>query len=248
MFEAKIDDIRLLRDSIETIAQLIDEAVLRVKPSGVELTATDRAKVALVNFKMTSKAFSEYKCEGDIDIGLNILNFLTILKRVGNDDKTKIRFDKNEQRLEVIIEGRSVRKFAIPVLDISSEELSQIINLDFPSEAEVQSDIIEQGISDGDIIADSMLFTVEKERFMMVAEGDGSKVEVNISSPSVKINSSRDVVKSLYPLDYLKKIIKAARISDTVKILMGSDYPMKMEFKNPAVELSFVVAPRVLEE
>ena len=55
-------------------------------------------------------------------------------------------------------------------------------------------------------------------------------------------------VKARYPLDYLKKMIKATKISDSVSIEWGQDYPMKLAFNaENKVSLSFILAPRVIE-
>jgi hypothetical protein len=42
MFEAKLDDVSLLRESIATISELIDETEFRIKKDGIELVASDR--------------------------------------------------------------------------------------------------------------------------------------------------------------------------------------------------------------
>jgi hypothetical protein len=49
-------------------------------------------------------------------------------------------------------------------------------------------------------------------------------------------------------LDYLKKIIKASRITEKAKLQLGTDYPMKIEFNGENASLSMVLAPRVSEE
>lgn len=249
MFSATLNDTKAFRDAIETIAQIIDEGLFKIKKTGIELLATDRAMVALVDFKISSSAFSSYECTEETTAGLNLLNFLTILKRIGPEDKMGIRLNLEEQKLEIILEGKSVRRFAVPLLEISQEEVSQIAALEFPASVEIKSDIVEQGISDADIIADSVLIGLSPEQIIMKAEGDGNKMELTLPKGhdiiSMSVNSA---VRSRYPLEYLKKIIKAAKLSDSVKIMMGSDYPVKMEFKGRDIYLSFVVAPRVSDE
>ena len=47
-FEAKLDDISLLRDSIATIAELIDETELNIREFGIQMIASDRAVVVVV--------------------------------------------------------------------------------------------------------------------------------------------------------------------------------------------------------
>jgi proliferating cell nuclear antigen len=58
----------------------------------------------------------------------------------------------------------------------------------------------------------------------------------------------KEHTRSRYSLDYLKKIIKAKRLSDNVAIHMSTDYPAKIVFDVPErMQLNFILAPRVEE-
>jgi proliferating cell nuclear antigen len=85
-------------------------------------------------------------------------------------------------------------------------------------------------------------------KFVMKSEGDLSSAELEIESGNpnlVSLESGSDT-KSKYPIDYLKKMIKAARIADTVTLQFGQDYPMKMSFKSgDKASLQFILAPRM---
>ena len=53
-------------------------------------------------------------------------------------------------------------------------------------------------------------------------------------------------LKSQYSLEYLKKMIKASRLSKHLVLEFGNDYPMRMSFQViDKLSLSFVLAPRV---
>ena len=140
MFKAVTSDPKLLRDSIDTISQLIDDGLFKIKKDGIELSAADRATVSFVDFKINSSAFDDYKCDADASIGLNLLNFLTVLKRANSNDKMTLNLDEKENKLEIILEGDSKRKFAIPLIEIRREEMPQVDKLEFPAQAEVKAD------------------------------------------------------------------------------------------------------------
>jgi len=249
MFSAVTSEPKLLRDSIDTISQLIDEGIFKLKRDGIELLATDRAMVAVVEFKLGAGAFDEYTCDEDKEIGLNLLNFLTILKRAGSEDKLKLTL-KDDDKLEVTLKGSSTRKFAVPLLNITKEEIPPVDQLDFSASAEIKSGIIEQGIADADIVADSVIFELDEEKLRMSAEGDTTKSELVLEKGNeslVNLNA-RQSIKSRYPLDYLKKIIKASKIADITKINLGTDYPMKIEFVGDNISFKCVLAPRVSED
>ncbi|MFH1229547.1 MAG: proliferating cell nuclear antigen (pcna) [Candidatus Aenigmatarchaeota archaeon] len=250
MFKATTKDSKLLRDSIDTISQLIDDGLFKIKKDGIELMAADRAMVSFVDFKLKSSSFDEYECDSDTTIGINLLNFLTILKRANSDDKMIISLDEGNNKLDIALQGASKRKFAIPLIEISRDDMPQIDQLKFSASAEIRADIIEQGITDADIIADSLVIELSPENVRMSAEGNSSKAEMNIEKGNealISLNAS-EKVNSRYSLEYLKKMIKGSRISDNATIMLGKDFPLKMEFKGDNAYLSLVLAPRIAEE
>jgi len=249
MFKAVTSNPKILKDSIDTISQLIDEGLFKLKRDGIELMATDRAMVAVVDFKLGSGAFDEYNCDSEKEVGLNLLNFLTILKRAGVGDKLILEF-KDENKLEITLKGKSTRKFAIPLLEISKEEIPPVDQLDFSASMEVRADVLDQGIADADIIADSIIFDLSDGSMKMFAEGDSSRTELILESGNESLISlnTKQPVKSRYPLDYLKKIIKASRLAPIAKIQLGTDYPMRIEFKGNNISLRCILAPRVSED
>lgn len=249
MFSAVTSNPKILKDSIDTISQLIDEGLFKITREGISLVATDRAMVAVVDFKINASAFDEYNCDADKEIGLNLLNFLTILKRAGNDDKLKLQL-KDENKLDIILEGSSKRKFSVPLLEISRDEIPPVDQLDFSATMEIKAGILEQGIADADIISDSIIFELDENNMKMFSEGDSSKTELVLEAGSESLVnlSAKQSVKSRYPLDYLKKIIKASKLAETVKIKLGTDYPMRIEFAGDNISFKCILAPRVSED
>lgn len=243
-------DVRLLRDSIDTISQLIDDGTFRIKKDSIELIAADRAMVAVVDFKIKSSAFEEFACDKETSITLNLLNLLTVLKRSGMEDRLKMELNENENRLEITLEGKSVRKFAIPLLEMAQEEIPSVSQFDFSASADIRGDVIDQGVNDADIIADSIVFQFSENGLKMFTEGDSSKTELNLEKGNAFLLNLnvKSLVKSRYPLDYLKKMLKGLKISENVRIHLGNDYPMKMEFSDKDVSMTFILAPRVSEE
>jgi proliferating cell nuclear antigen len=250
LFKAVTSDSKLLKDSIDTISQLIDDGLFKIKKDGIELSAADRATVSFVDFKIKSSAFDEYECDADVNIGLNLLNFLTVLKRANANDKLTLSLNDKENRLEIFLEGDSKRKFAIPLIEIRREEMPQVEKLDFAAQADVRADIIEQGLSDAEIVADSITIELSEDSLSMFASGNSSKSEMNIEKGNealLELNAG-SAVQSRYSLDYLKKMIKGSRISDKMKLMLGKDFPLKMVFEGDDVYLSMILAPRVSED
>ena len=249
MFKATLADVGLLTDSISTIAELIDEGLFKLGKDGIGLLAADRALVAVVDFKIMSSAFEKYEADEEKNIGLNITNLLSILKRASAEDKAT--FTLADSKLEIVLQNASRRRFVLPLLDLSQEEVPPIDQLEFAVSAELKPSVLQSGIADAEIVADSVLFEASPSRFGMRAEGDisSAQLELERGNASLIALTAEAEVKSRYPLDYLKKIVKAAKIAESVKLNWGQDYPMKLEFKSKdKVILNTVLAPRVSEE
>jgi len=248
MFKATLAEAHLLTDSISTIGELIDEGVFKISKDGITLVAADRALVAVVDFKISSSAFEKYDLDKDTQIGLNITNLLSVMKRASADDRLSLSLV--DSKLEIVLEGDSKRRFSLPLLDLGQEEVPPIDQLEFKAIAELKPEVLQYGIADADVVSDSVLFEAGS-KFGMRAEGDISSAQLELekgNSSLINLKSDEEV-KARYPLDYLKKMIKAAKLADVVTLQWGQDYPMKMSFKSgDKVSLSFVVAPRVSEE
>ncbi len=246
MFKAKLSEPKVFVNAVSTIGELIDEGIFTINSNGIELTAADRAMVAVVDFRMGTNAFEQFEVDGEERIGLNITNLLSVLKRVGADDKLSMSLSGS--KLEISLEGKSKRRFVVPLLDISQEEIPPISQLEFVSQVDIKPHILESGVEDADIISDSVLIEILKDKFVMRAEGDVSKAELELENGNENLLrlESKDAVRSRFPIDYLKKMVKASKIADIATIKIGQDYPMKLEFKSgDKVSLSFILAPRV---
>jgi proliferating cell nuclear antigen len=248
MFKATIADTNLLRDSLSSISELIDEGTFRISQAGIGLIAADRAMVAVVNFSISSSAFENYTLDKDTSIGVNIGNLLSVLKRASGGDK--ISFDLQDGKMQVDISGSSRRKFVVPLIDLPQDEVPPIDQLEFSTKVQIRTDVLQSGIDDAEIVSDSILFHTTPMVFAMRAEGDVSKSELELAKGEAALIALEtvDETKSRYPLDYLKKMVKAAKISDSVQLQFGQDYPMRLSFSaGDKASLQFVLAPRVSE-
>jgi proliferating cell nuclear antigen len=232
---------------MSAIAELIDETDLIIRSDGIKMIAADRAVVAVVDFFLSKNAFTEYNYEKDLRIGINLANFLRILRRAMPNDIMKMRIVNNKFEIKLI--GESQRSFTLPMIDVSKEEIPPIDKLEFHTSFEIVSEILSSGIDDADLITDSIVFNVNKDGVSLRAESDSSSAELELVPGNILRNlNSNESTRSRYSLDYLKKIIKAKRLSDTIKINLSTDYPMKIMFNVPErMQLNFILAPRVEE-
>lgn len=248
MFEAKLEEIGLLRDSLAAIAELIDETELIVKEKGIEMVSSDRAVVAVVDFVLSRNAFKEYNFDEERKIGINLVNLMQILRRTSPDNAMTIRLADNKLQLVIESESGMTRSFALPLIDVSKEEAPDMSKLEagFSASLGVDANVLNDGIEDAELITDSVVFTVRKDQLTMKSESDSSSTQLDLKS--FKFININEPVRARYSLDYLKKIFKARKLSSEALISMATDYPMKVQFEVPnKARLSFILAPRVEE-
>lgn len=248
-FKITLSDTDLLLNSVPIIAEIIDEGVFKVNQNGLSLLSPDRTMVAVVDFQLLSSAFEEFKVESDAELGLNLANLVAVLKRVKAGDKLTLQMGE-KNRLEIIMEGNGKRRFEMPLLDIKTEK-PPVEQLNFPGKIELETGILENGIADADVVSDSVVLEAGPGLFKMWAKGDVSSAELELKKGDNGLLNitAQSSVKARYPLEYLKKMVKAAKLSKQALIEFGTDYPMRIEFKAiDKVTLKFVLAPRISEE
>ncbi len=249
MFKASLLEPDLLKIPISAIAELIDEGIFKINKDGISLRAADRAMVAVVDFKILSTAFDEYNLENETEVGLNIEHLLSVLKRASRKNRIILELEGN--KFNITLSNGSTRKFLVPVLEISQEEIPPIEQLQFTVKAEIKPETLRDAIKDADIISDAVTFEAQEDKFIIKAEGDISQAEVVLEKGSEDLFGLevKEAAKARYPIDYLKKMIKAAKLAESAVIEFAKDYPMKLTFSVlDKVKLSFVLAPRVIEE
>ncbi|MEM5836733.1 MAG: proliferating cell nuclear antigen (pcna) [Candidatus Aenigmatarchaeota archaeon] len=248
MFRAVLKDVDLLRNCVSIIGELIDEGIFKIDKEGISLTAADRAMVAVVDFKMHASAFEEFEVDKEHSIGLDISNFLSALKRASSEDKAI--FTLQDSKIEILLQNSSKRRFALPLLELSPEEIPAIDQLQFTTKAKISSEVLETGIEDASTVSDAVVFGASPSKFSMKAEGDVSSTELEIEKGEealIELKANKETT-ARYPLDYLEKMVKAAKIADVVELEWGQDYPIKISFEVPdKISLTFILAPRVSE-
>ena len=248
MFKCELNDVKLFKDSFEAISELIDEAELSITKDGINIVASDRAVVSVINFSMNKDAFDNYQFENDLKLGLNLTNLMQILRR-SKDEKMIMSVEEN--KISLSFHGNSKRQFILPIIDISKEEAPDLIKLEsgFTTNFSINSEMLSNGVEDAELIGDSVVFTIRKDMLILNSENDSSSTKLELQpSDSLVLEKVGEPVRARYSIDYLKKMLKARKLSETAKISLSSEYPMKVSFDVPnKLDLSFILAPRVEE-
>lgn len=241
----KLDEPKILSDAIGIISELVTEVRAKLTKQGLSIVAIDPANVALVSLKIPASAFSQLEVENDEEIGLNLDDLKSVLRRCSAGSSLVIHREDNMLKMQ--IQDKIKRSFSLALIDIEAQE-KQIPQLEFANRIEIPSSHFAEAIEDALIVADACSLSTNKKEnlFEVHAKGslNSSRTEFTADEAKLQIQDA----KSKYSLEYLQKFVKAAKISDKAVLQFSSDYPCRLDFKNAGIELSFILAPRVETE
>lgn len=237
---------RLLKESINIISELVNEATFKIDSSKIELIAMDPANVAMVDFKLLNTAFAEYDVPKEVTLAVNLDNLKAILKRAKPTDSIILSLDETNNKLNIELVGENKRTFNLSLLDLDEEE-HKIPNLNFSVNIETLTSKFDEAVEDMGVIAESVALLTENNEFTIKSESNLSDAKVVIpSTEETKIETNENKVSSKYSIEYLKKIIKGSKLAENAMIRFGQDYPLKVEYVLlDKLKLGFILAPRV---
>lgn len=246
MFRFSISDIKVWRNIIDSISELIDEANFVATADGISLRAMDPSHVAMVEVELPSSFFDEYVCDGTLNIGVNLDEFMKILRRGSSSDKLEIEVS-SDRKLKITFSDKAKRHFSIPLLDLSWEELTSP-SLEFNVYSRLVSEVFEDAIKDASLISDFVKISADKDFLIISASGDRGDVEVKLSEDMgslIELNV-KEPSSSTYSLNYLEDLVKTSKASEILTLEFSNDMPMKMSFELPNNgRITYYLAPRI---
>ncbi len=241
--QLKLDHPKLFSEIIGIISDLVLEVRIRVSKDGMQIIAIDPANVAMIIFKLPNTAFSELEVGKEEVLGVSLESLKAVLRRIKAGSVLVMIREENMLRLE--IRDKVKREFNLSLIEIEAEE-KNIPDLEFTSVIEMSSTDFSEAIEDCGVVADSCSFFSQADKFIIQGKGSLNSFKSEFSSDEINITSQE--ASSKYSIEYLNKMIKATKITDKVKINFGTNYPLKLEYNTPFIELGFILAPRVETE
>ena len=234
----KLDDPKLISDAVSVISEIVSEVRIKLLEDGMSIIAIDPANVAMVIFKLPKESFLEYETNNEV-WGVNIDDLKKILKRAGVS--ANVVLEEENGKLKVTILDRVKRIFNLALIEISSED-KEIPELNFAARVEMSANDLSQAVEDTSVVADSCSLISSEGMFAVEGSGNLNSARAEFSGENVEIFG---MGKSKYSLEYLKKFIKATKISERVVVNFSDDYPLRLDFPGERMGIGFVLAPRV---
>jgi len=234
---------------VDAISVLIDEAELVFDEKGLSLKATDPSQISMVDFAMPKNAFKEYDVKDKTKLGVDLSYFSQVMSRAKSGDSLSLELDETNSRLNVTFEGNSKRHFQIPLIDISSSDLPSP-KIEFDAEMTIKASVLQDALKDASLISTHVSLAASPDSFAVSADsskGNLNNVTQKDGKSILEIKCLKET-KSMFPLDYLQDMIKAASNDSDLSVKLKSNAPVQIEYKIGEAGLCYFLAPRIENE
>ena len=253
-FTLKLENSRILKGIVETLASIIDETEFRVTPKKFTISAMDPSRICLLKLSINKENFDDYQCDKESKVGLNLDDLDKILKRSATNDSVEIKFNEKDQKIKITMqrEGTSrIRTFSLALLDIEIEEIpmDNLLRIEYPSKWVIEPDFLVEAIKDAEIYSEILNITaIEGQGLNFTSTGQIGEMEYQLNEDDLIETDFSGTSSGAYSLTFLKAILKIASITEKLEISLKTDHPLKMIFNLlEGGELSYFLAPRVEE-
>ncbi len=254
-FTLKLENSRILKGIVETLASIIDETEFRVTPKEFTISAMDPSRICLLKLSIKKDNFDEYECSTESKVGLNLDDLDKILKRSAANDTVEIDFNEADQKIKIKMQREGVsrtRTFSLALLDIDIEEIpmDNLLKIDYPSKWVIDTDFLVEAIKDAEIYSEILNINAnEGQGLVFSSSGQIGEMVYDLNEDDLIESQLQGSSSGAYSLTFLKAILKIASITEKLEISLKTDHPLKMNFDLlEGGKLSYFLAPRVEEE
>ncbi len=233
----------VLKTAFKGLNVLVSEAKAHFTENGLHIRAVDPANVAMVVLEIPKDSFESYIYpEEEKVIGIDISRINEFLKKISKKSLVELKIDDSK----MTIESGNI-EYTIPLIDPSAiRKEPKIPELDLPVKVVLDAGDFKNYIELADKISDDVVLRSDEIAFYIEAEGDIEKLRVTLT-PSELIEFNGAEAKSKFNIDYLKEFCKIAKNGDTLTILLGNDFPARLQFVicDGSAMIEYFLAPRV---
>lgn len=245
MFKATLDNSKLWKQIVDSLATLLTEAHFVASESGLTLHQLDASKAAMVSLDLPASVFQEYECDRELEICLMMEDLVKVSKRMTTSDKIEFGLDEDAKRFITKMSGKAEREFKVQLL-IPPEERQKKIELEFDVNVEMPADAFKQAVKDIGVLSIHAKISTDGESLTFAGEGDMGEVVVVLNPEDSEFElTSKTEASSKYALNYLVDISKAM-VGDILILEFSTNKPMHLESPiEGGGHIGFVLAPRV---
>ena len=205
-----------LKTCFEVLKDILNDVNINFTKDGVNITALDNAKVALINMNLQASKFEEYECDQPVTAGVNISNFFKILKIITSNDILSISVtDKEFMKIVIENEAKNSRSvFELSLLWINDDTL-EIPKIVPDCTTLLPSVDFQRVCRDMANIGDYVTIHRNKNMLEIACKGDFAN---QVTSIDTEQDDFDDSIGNRYSLKFINMFTKATNMCSNMKI------------------------------
>ncbi|SPO00962.1 probable proliferating cell nuclear antigen [Cephalotrichum gorgonifer] len=258
MLEARLEQAQVLKRVVDAIKDLVQDCNFDCNDSGIALQAMDNSHVALVSMMLKTEAFSPYRCDRNIALGVNLTSLTRVLRAAQNEDILTIKAEDAPDVLNLVFESTDndrISEYDLKLMDIDQEHLG-IPETEYAATIAMPSSEFKRICTDLMAMSDSVTIEASKDGIKFASTGDIGNGAVtlrshtNVDKPELNVNIElTEPVSLTFSLKYLVNFCKASGLSNQVKICLSNEVPLLVEYNISGNSyLRFYLAPKIGDE
>merc|ERR1712238_37793 len=235
--EAHLQQAVLLKKVVDAMKDLCKDVNFDCSEKGIQVQSMDSSHVALVSLLLRESAFSEFRCERPMSLGMNVESLSKILKMCSASDTLKVRWQSGADTVSFQCEGGEDRiaDFDLKLMQIESEHM-EIPEQQYKVVAKLPSGEFQKICRDLRGFGETMQVKASKEGITFSVQGDVGAGNVLLKPREADKVEDRvtltvhEPVTATFALRYLVNFSKAAPLCGSVELGLGPDAPLLVKY------------------
>jgi len=245
MVKLVVQDVSGLRSIVGILNDILKEAKFKITNDGVQVAATDPAKIIMVMLDILPTSFDEFRCEKEVELGISIEEFYNVLRRANKGETVQIENIENTLKITTI--GKVTREFMLPLIE-SIEDTPKIPLATFSAKIVAEADSVATAIDDASIISDELVFKAAPESFEIAAKSEFHSTKLNLNKDKLIGLDVKEPAQSAFSIDYLRRIFATSKIAPVAEINISANHIGKFSFAVvDKFRMYFLLAPRTMD-
>ena len=225
----------LLKNAVNALTGLYQNVNFNYSDNGLQLREIDCNKEVFLSLLLRVSAFSEFKCDRAISLGMNVDSLVKVFKTCGPDDSLKVSWQDNDNAVIFHLEDNDTGKiaaFELKLLHIRDDNLS-IPEQQHKSLARLPSAVFQKVCQAFQQFGGNMQietkhgaigFSMQGDYANIIRQGRVTLQAKESDNPEEKIALTvHETVTATFALQYLVRLSKAALLCSTVELGLGPD-------------------------
>jgi len=263
MFEAELTEGAHFKKLIEAMKDLFTDVNFDLSDNGIACQAMDSSHVCLCSVLLRQDMFTNYRCDRNKSIGLNIPTLSKVLKCAGNDESITITHDGDDTNSGDMVTFTYVKpnteervsKFEMKLMTIDSEHLG-IPDTDYDAVIKMPSAEFSRICRDLSQFGDTVTVVCTKAGIAFQCNGDVGNGSIELKHQASVDDSTgvsielHDAVTQAYAMRFLILFSKAASLSEQVTLSICKGVPLVVSYKiaGDGGHIRYYLAPKIDED